>query len=218
MTSIRASLGALLTRPHAFFLSRPCLLVIALYSGTYATANALDTYKSTTQNKPASSTTSGPSKFLATSSANLALCLYKDSQFTKMFGTVSARPVPPATYALFAIRDSLTIFASFNLPAMIAPGLPLSEAAEQYVSRMSAAQFLAPVGIQIVSTPLHLLGLDFYNRNSATRMSERLSKVRVDWLKSSLARMGRIIPAFGAGGVVNMSVRKSLMTKMEGDR
>lgn len=215
MTSIKASLSTLLLRPHHFLVSRPFRLIFMLYAGTYLTANTLDTVKSTVDNKSASATTSGIAKFTATSSANLSLCLYKDSQFTKMFGTVSPRPVPPISYALFAARDCLTIFASFNLPPAVAPALPLSEAAERYVSRASAAQFLTPAAIQLISTPLHLLGLDFYNRNGGTLMSDRLSKVRVDWLKSSLARMCRIVPAFGVGGVVNNGMRKKFMGQLE---
>lgn len=215
MTSLKASFTSLLLNPHRFLTSKPFALIFLLYSGTYLTANSLDTFKSTTQSRPASSTTSGPSKFAATSAANLSLCLYKDSQFTRMFGTVSARPVPPVTYALFAARDCLTIFASFNLPPIIAPNLPLSEAAEQYISRASAAQFLAPAAVQLISTPFHLLGLDLYNRNGGTPFSDRLQKVRLDWLKSSIARMCRIVPAFGFGGVVNNGMRARFMKSLE---
>ena len=215
MTSLQASLSAFIFRPHHFLLSKPFALIFILYSGTYLTANALDTFKSMTKDRPASATTSGPSKFFATSTANLSLCLFKDSQFTKMYGTVSARPVPPVTYALFAARDCLTIFASFNLPPILAPSLPLSEAAEKYVSRATAAQFLAPAAVQLVSTPFHLLGLDLYNRNGGTPFGDRLRKVRVDWLKSSVARMCRIIPAFGVGGVVNNGLRSRLMKGLE---
>lgn len=215
MDSLKASFSALLTRPHRFLTSKPFALIFMLYSGTYFTANSLDTIKASMSGRRASTTTSGPSKFAAVSMANLSLCLYKDSQFTKMFGAVSPRPVPPVTYALFAVRDCLTIFASFNLPPIIAPNLPLSESAQKYVSRASAAQFLAPAAIQLVSTPFHLLGLDLYNRNGGTLLSDRLRKVRVDWLKSSVARMGRIVPAFGLGGVVNNGMRSRLMRGLE---
>ncbi|KAF2226159.1 hypothetical protein BDZ85DRAFT_272701 [Elsinoe ampelina] len=215
LPSLKASLTSLLLRPHHFLTSRPFLLILALYTGTYLTANTLDTTQATLRNRPASSTTTGPSKFLATSTANLSLCLYKDSQFTRMFGAVSARPVPGPSYALFAARDCMTIFASFNLPPLLAPRIPLSDAAEKYMSRVSVAQFLAPASVQLLSTPLHLLGLDLYNRNGGTPFRERLRKVRVDWLPSSFARMCRIVPAFGVGGVVNTSVRKSMMGRLE---
>jgi len=67
------------------------------------------------------------------------------------------------------------------------------------------------------STPLHLLGLDFYNRNGNTTLGERWAVVRKAWAVSTLARLCRIVPAFGVGGVVNAGVRRSLMEKVEGD-
>ncbi|KAK5129928.1 hypothetical protein LTR08_002688 [Meristemomyces frigidus] len=215
VTSLKDQGKALLLRPHRFVASKPFALIFMLYTGTYSTANLLDTFKSASQNRPARSTTTGPAKFLATTSANLSLCLYKDAQFARMFGVGSARAVPPATYAIFAARDCLTIFASFNLPPIIAPMLPLSHAAEGFVSRASAAQFLAPAAIQLVSTPFHLLGLDLYNRNGGTSWLDRASKVRQDWGKSSLARMCRVVPAFGFGGVVNNGMRARFMTGLE---
>lgn len=40
--------------------------------------------------------------------------------------------------------------------------------------------------------------------------------VRGTWGVSCLARMGRIVPAFGVGGVVNMRVRRGLMGRLDG--
>ncbi|USW54203.1 hypothetical protein Slin15195_G075220 [Septoria linicola] len=215
MQSIKASVSQLLFRPHAYVTSKPFALILMVYGGTYLSANFLDTFKSTTRARPASSASAGPAKFAATSAANISLTMIKDSQFTKMYSTVAARPVPPVTFAFYALRDSMTIFASFNLPQMIAPNLPLSETAEKYISRTSAAQFLAPAGIQLLSTPLHLLGLDMYNRNGDTTMADRMRKVRTDWLKSSVARMCRIVPAFGFGGVVNNGLRLRFQKQLE---
>lgn len=98
---------------------------------------------------------------------------------------------------------------------MVAPMLPVGEKFEYYMSRASAAQFLVPAAAQLLSTPLHLLGLDMYNRNGGTPPRDRLRKVRVDWLKTSLARMCRIVPAFGVGGVVNNGLRVKMMKKLE---
>ncbi|THW78799.1 hypothetical protein D6D18_09426, partial [Aureobasidium pullulans] len=108
--SLRSSFATLALRPHHFLFSKPFALIFALYTGTYVTANTLDTCSSTISAKSASTTTSGPAKFLATSSANLSLCLYKDSRFAKLFGvaTSSPRPIPGPSYALFALRDCLT--------------------------------------------------------------------------------------------------------------
>jgi len=91
---------------------------------------------------------------------------------------------------------------------------------KKYVGAMSVAQFVTPAAVQIVSTPLHLLGLDLYNRGKGEGVSwgDRMSRVGRDWGVSALARMGRIVPAFGVGGVVNMKVRARLMGGLEGER
>ncbi|KAK4693041.1 hypothetical protein P7C71_g4276, partial [Lecanoromycetidae sp. Uapishka_2] len=217
--SLLSSTISLLTRPHLFLTSKPALLISMLYFGTYTTANTVDTLSNTVKNKPAETVSSGPTKFLSTSSVNMSLCLYKDSQFARMFGPPPGaggtiqRAIPAASYALFAFRDSLTIFASFNLPPLIAPVLPISEEVEKQVSRASIAQFLAPAGIQLFSTPLHLWGLDLYNRpmGNGVGWKARASRVGRDWLGSSLARIGRVVPAFGVGGVVNSSVRRRMI-------
>jgi hypothetical protein len=44
-----------------------------------------------------------------------------------------------------------------------------------------------------------------------------VSRVLRDWAKSAAARMCRIIPAFGVGGVVNTKVRKGFMGNIESD-
>ena len=76
----------------------------------------------------------------------------------------------------------------------------------------NAAQFLAPAGVQILSTPVHLLGLDLYNRpGKGVEWKDRWGRIRRDWAGAALARMGRVIPAFGVGGVVNARVRRRLM-------
>ncbi|KIV89581.1 hypothetical protein PV10_06967 [Exophiala mesophila] len=221
-----------LKRPHAFLTSRPFLLILSLYSGTYATANTVDTAVSTVSAKPASTVTSGTTKFLATSSVNMSLCVYKDSQFARMFGgggtaaasSLAAGAIPKISYALFALRDSLTIFASFNLPPMIAPQLSnLPPAITNHFSKLigseskraNTAQFLAPAAVQFISTPIHLHGLDLYNRQGRLGFHERATRILRDWGVSAFARIGRVVPAFGVGGVVNSSVRRKLMKKLE---
>lgn len=187
--------------------------MMLLYSSTYFIANTIDTLTSSAQSQPTGTTSSSLIKFGAVSAVNMSLALYKDSQFTKMFGSIAPRPLPPASYALLALRDSITIFASFNLPIKIAPMLP--ESVERHAGRLSVAQFAAPALAQIFNTPLHLLGLDLYNRNSRTPIRDRWRKVKRDWPAASLARMGRVLPAFGVGGVVNHKMRARMMAGFE---
>lgn len=228
VASLRSSFQALVLRPHHVVFNRPFALIFMLYGGTYLTANAIDTGSSTRHNKPASSITAGAAKFVASSTANVGLCIYKDQAFMRLFGPpgVAIRAVPAATYALFAARDCLTIFASFNVPPLLGPRL-----AEEFRTRQwnffdghTAAQFAAPVAVQLLSTPLHLLGLDKYNRPrelgpcgvvQAPGWRDRLFTVARGWPISTAARIARIVPAFGVGGVVNTRVRQALMTKLE---
>jgi len=169
--------------------------MMLLYSSTFLTANVVDTLYSSLPNDEAKPTTSGLTKFAAVSSVILSLSLYKDSQFARIFGTGSARRLPPASYAIFTARDCLTIFASFNLPRLIAPMLP--EWSNGTMSRLAVAQLMAPALMQPVCTPLHLLGLDLMNQNARTPLRQRMGKVWLDWPSASLARMCRVIPPLG---------------------
>ncbi|KAG6002700.1 hypothetical protein E4U21_002809 [Claviceps maximensis] len=225
LQSIQSSLGNLAKNPRAALFSRPCALILMLYGGTYLTANVLDTTTSTLTNQPASTVSAGATKFVASSAANVGLCMVKDRSYVRMFGPVGAVPraVPLPSYALFTLRDCLTIFASFNIPPLVGPYIDarLSDELRRHISGHTAAQFMAPAAVQFLSTPLHLLGLDMYNRpasgpgNPVLSWRNRLDLVRSNWLISSLARIGRIVPAFGVGGVVNMKVRHNLMAKLE---
>lgn len=218
-SSLQLSFKNLLLRPQSLFFSKPFALIFMLYGGTYLTSNTIDTATSTITNRPSTLVTAGTVKFAASSTANISLCVFKDQAFVRMFGPTGAapRPVPLPSYALFAIRDCMTIFASFNVPPLLGPVLArhMSEEWNKRLSGATAAQFLAPAGIQIFSTPLHLLGLDLYNRHGReVTWSDRLRIIKKNWAVSSVARMCRIIPAFGVGGVVNAKVRRGLMERM----
>lgn len=218
-TSLLTSFRTLILRPHTLLLSKPTALIFMLYGSTYLAANSVDTASSTLRNTSASTTTAGTTKFAASSATNIGVCIYKDQVFVKLFGPkgVTPRPVPLGSYALFALRDSMTIFASFNIPPLLAPYLDkrMSASLQNHMSGLSAAQFMAPAAVQLASTPLHLLGLDLYNRPTVAGVRERWELVRKNWAVSALARICRIVPAFGVGGVVNTKVRRSLMEKLE---
>lgn len=215
--SLKSSLRTLLLRPHTLILSKPFALIFALYGGTYLTANALDTATSTVRALPPTHVTSGTAKFAASSAANIGLCIYKDQVFVRLFGPpgVSPRPVTLPSYLLFAARDCLTIFASFNVPPLLGPVLSsrLSAEAQRHVSGQTLAQFAAPAAVQLASTPVHLWGLDIYNR-PGVGWRERWAVVRKNWAVSTAARICRIVPAFGVGGVVNVKVRRGLMERL----
>ena len=114
--------------------------------------------------------------------------------------------MPTSSMALFATRDSMTILASFSLPPILGQYLSGSFGIER-AEADTFAQLFTPVTMQIFSTPLHLHGLDLYNRDVATQQ-ERLAFIGREYVSTALARMARIFPAFGIGGVVNKYIRK----------
>ena len=111
----------------------------------------------------------------------------------------------------------MTIFASFNLPPLLGPVISkhMGKELEKRLSGQTVAQFVAPATVQILSTPMHLLGLDLYNRGKSVSWGDRWAIVKKNWAISAVARMCRIVPAFGVGGVVNGKVRKGLISKLE---
>ncbi|KAL2832456.1 cystathionine beta-l [Aspergillus cavernicola] len=129
-----------------------------------------------------------------------------------------APTVPRISYALFCMRDSITIFASFNVPALIAPSIPDSIASTPGM-KSALAQFSCPALMQFASTPMHLLGLDLYNRQPPGGLGwrERVGRIRRDYVPSCFARMGKIVPAYGVGGVVNVRLRAEFMGWLEGE-
>lgn len=78
-------------------------------------------------------------------------------------------------------------------------------------ARLKMAQVLMPATSQIVSTPLHLLGLDLSYRPWKLPIRERVSAVRRHLAFATPLRMIRIIPPFGFGSVVNTGCRKAMM-------
>ncbi|RDL31952.1 Uncharacterized protein BP5553_09354 [Venustampulla echinocandica] len=217
--SVKTSLTSLVLRPHTILFSKPFALICMVYGGTFVTANTLDTITSTVKNKPYTHVTADTMKFAASSTANIGLTLIKDQAFVRLFGSGGPpRPVSLPSYALFTIRDCLTIFASFNVPPLLGPVISrnMSTELEKRMSGQTVAQFVAPAAVQIVSTPMHLLGLDLYNRGcSGITWADRWAIVKKNWAVSSAARICRIVPAFGFGGVVNAKVRYGLLSRLD---
>ena len=230
----------MIASPSSFFLSTPFLLIYTLYTSTYLSANLIDTATSTVRNQSMSTVTPGLGKFLTTTTVNMSICVYKDARFARIFGAHDHHPntssspkttqqqhssivqqapkqIPRISYALFCLRDSITIFASFNVPPLLAPRIP-DMLAPSPSMKVAMAQFSCPALMQFVSTPMHLLGLDLYNRQPPGGLGwrERRLRIRRDYVASSFARMAKIVPAYGVGGVTNVWLRKGLMDWVEG--
>jgi hypothetical protein len=197
--SLLDGVKTLFSRPVFFFRQPSFLLIWGVYSGTYIAANTID---ATCERAEQSAVVP---KFIGSSATNVTLSMAKDVAFVRLFGQGVPRPVPALSYGLFATRDTGTVLASFTLPDTVSNGMQESMGASKAFSDTSA-QLFTPCAMQMISSPLHLLGLDLYNRPEASS-AKRVSFIKQEYLKTSLARIARIFPAFGVGGVVNKSIR-----------
>ncbi|KAI8373707.1 hypothetical protein BD560DRAFT_446225 [Blakeslea trispora] len=203
MDGLKYGLRTFVSQPMQFTLSPQFRIVLGLYFSTYTTANLVET---TCEQYSIDPTRTSLYKFITTSVTNIGLCVYKDKVFARMFGVAASRALPKLSYFLFAARDSLTIAASFTAPVHIAHLLQQTSFQPSSKSANTIAQLSCPAIVQIVSTPVHLLGLDLYNRPGVS-MASRNQLIRKEYFKSTLARVGRIGPAFGIGGVGNTYFR-----------
>ncbi|OBZ91552.1 hypothetical protein A0J61_00366 [Choanephora cucurbitarum] len=200
---LKYGMRTFLSQPFQFTMSPQFRIVLGLYFSTYTTANMVETTCEQYSIDPAKTQLY---KFITTSITNIGLCVYKDKVFARLFGVSASRALPKLSYLLFAARDSLTIAASFTAPAYIASLLQQTSFQPSLKTANTLAQLSCPAVVQIVSTPVHLLGLDLYNRPGVS-LASRNQLIRKEYVKSTLARIGRIGPAFGIGGVGNTYFR-----------
>lgn len=193
----------LFNKPIYFFKQPAFLMIWGVYGGTYIVANSVELICERSKKSAIIP------KYIGSSATNIILGVLKDRAYARMFGVGDPKPFPAMSYGLFATRDCMTILASFTLPTIV--GKTLDK--QFYLGKQTAdniAQLTVPCMMQFVSSPLHLHGLDLYNRpNPAITYADRFARIRREYMKTSLARIARIFPAFGIGGVVNKYVRKS---------
>ncbi|PUU73590.1 hypothetical protein B9Z19DRAFT_1162573 [Tuber borchii] len=201
LSSAAASLKTLFKTPHRFFFSKPFALIYMTYFGTYLTANSIDTASSLRSGTDLKTVTAGTEKFPRQRPQFCQNVWYWLSQ---------TRPIADI-HSLFdkgRHDDIFFVQCSAFTCALYAAGHGshlCSDIITEYVI----------IACQILSTPLHLTGLDIYNRQDKATIKSRWEAVKKNWAPSAVARMCRIIPAFGFGGVANAGIRRSLLEKVE---
>ena len=198
--SITDSCRTAVRQPRVFFRSPAFLLLWGVYGGTYLAVNmattACDRAQATPEQRHAV-------KFFGVSAVNLTLNVSKDRVFARIFGSGAPHTVPWRSTAAFGVRDSMTVFASFN----VAPAIAESLEAAGYTGARTICQLTCPLVMQWLSAPMHLLGLNWYNVPVAS-VSDRLKFIQAEYTKTALARCGRILPAFGIAPLINAPLRQ----------
>mmetsp|Transcript_65902 Transcript_65902/g.185483 ORF Transcript_65902/g.185483 Transcript_65902/m.185483 type:complete len:275 (+) Transcript_65902:60-884(+) len=194
----------LFTRPHQFLMLREFRLILGVYSATYISANWTDSlcrhHFDVNPMWPV---------LVVTTAVNMTTCIAKDKAFTQMFGTKAASRLPLLTYLLFAVRDSLTVFASFSLVPVVGDWIASRSRQMSQDRAKQAAQLTCPMGMQFLSTPLHLYALNLYNAPTAG-VADHAAFIRKVYVQTVSARIARIAPAFGFGGIGNTYFRQLL--------
>jgi hypothetical protein len=213
--------------PVEYLRSPTFLLMSAVYACTYATANSfktLEEHSSYQRERAAQSGGPQPSSmqvgkvgvFLGTTFVNSSASVVKDRAYARMFSasaTQSTTSFPRATYAMWMMRDLSVIGSSFILPDIVSN--QLVESYEMDRSRaLHLCQLGLPVAAQLVAGPFHFLGLDLFNRNldhksTAEAIVDRSRKLYQGIGPVVAARMARIAPGYGIGGVLNTKWRNA---------
>lgn len=200
-------------RPHRLLMSAPLWMVWGVYGSTYTAANMIDVYCERSRASPA---TASAGKLVGTTGVNMSASLLKDVAFAKLFGSADAtskaaqqatKRVPPATYGLFLMRDTLTIAGGFTVPPIVSNLLLSCSAVKSKQRADQIAQLISPMGMQLICTPLHLLALNMYNVPKATN-SERIAAVLRTNAEATFVRMFRFLGAYGLGGLSNKAMIK----------
>lgn len=194
-----------------------------VYGCTYATANSFKTLEEHSSYEreraaqrgaqPSSMQVGKVSVFLGTTFVNSGASVIKDRAYARMFSSTASQNTsfPRATYAMWMMRDLSVIGSSFILPDIVSHQL-----VEKYDMDRSRAHYMCqlglPVAAQLVAGPFHFLGLDLFNRNLnhktlSQAVADRSQKLYQGIGPVVVARMARIAPGYGIGGVLNTKWR-----------
>jgi hypothetical protein len=205
--SIKSSIKSITNKPINL-LSVEYRYIFIIYFGTFSSLNFIDSFCK--KNK----INSDLPKFIGISFTSTILTMIKDRAFVKLFGLIEPKKVPLRSYSMWITRDAISVMCSFIAPGKIAGFLHRSKNWSKKKTE-NIAQLFCPIILQFISTPLHLLGLDYYNIEK-NEFRKRLNFVRREYFKSVGARIITCFPAYGIGGIVNNTFRNYLMeTKIE---
>lgn len=225
MASGMESAKNIVRNPVGYLKSPLFLLMWGTYAATYSTANSLKTImehreyyqaeipaQDSSSKRTSASSQSKIAIFLGTSIVNSGASLMKDQAYARMFGTSgAAASVPLISMGLWATRDFMVVGSSFILPDMMSKYLQ-----EEYNMHRGDAQKLSqlslPVATQFLAGPIQLLGLDFYNRpltnmSFGSAVADRARFLVKGFVSVVTARIIRIAPGYGIGGVLNTQYR-----------
>lgn len=205
--SIRETVGMLLRSPIKFFTSKEFMWIFFVYGSTYMAANSIDSLcKINHQNDVIP-------KLVGVTGVNMVASILKDRAFAYYYGKKAGNKVGAISMLLWLLRDVLTMAGAFVLPSRLANVVQEMGVEEPTARKMT--QFALPVAFQILLTPVHLLGYDFFNYSNRS-FGDRTAHIKRVYLGSVGIRMVRMGAAYGIGGNNNYTFRNYLISRAEG--
>ena len=205
MSAMKTATKEMIAQPKAFFTGLSFRLTVVVYFGTYAVANLSEMFLD--MKKIEAYEERKGYKVGASAVANIGLLAWRDSVFAREFGGGKPKPgTPLRTIGLFAMRDGSTMYATFYAAPKASEFLVAEYGLEKYSTEFAMALAI-PVATQIVTAPLHIHAMDFYN-NPGVSTAGRFNAIRQEFSTVAFARGFRILPAFGIGSFSNNRFRE----------
>ena len=140
--------------------------------------------------------------------------MIKDKFYASQFnGAATKLRMPLVTFGMWGFRDCTTIYSSFILPRYVG-GLLRRETDLDEETAQNLSQIMCPIAAQVVATPFHILGLDFFNRplkklSIPAATVERIKFQCNNFSSILAARIARVAPAYCIGGIGNKYLREN---------
>lgn len=196
--SLRTSGLHILSNPVSYACTPQFYYVVGTYMGTYLSKNYIDTMSKEAKLSPEST---AALQFWGVLAVNGGLSVFwKDPGLAKLFGSQAAA-MPKTTYAAWMLRDSLHMLGAVVLPDYLEAKFGLTK------DQWRVAQVACPMGVQLLTTPWHLLGLDLYNVSESSN-GDRARRIFKAWLPSSGIRMVRMFAPWSLGLLINRDLRE----------
>eukprot|EP01084_Bolivina_argentea_P258019 434819_1 len=209
--SLKQSTLSIFTKPHRYIMQPQFGYVFGTYSSTYLAKNYIDTIcKATHQDAEHTAFY----KFWLVFAVNGGLSVFwKDPGLARIIKQNIASTIQSSiqsgatsmkmTYLCWLGRDTLHMFGAAVLPDYCEDKLHWTH------KQWQMAQLTFPIFTQLVTTPCHLLGLDYFN-NSNISIWERLINVKKGYIGAAGVRMIRMWAPWSIGLLINRELRDYL--------
>ena len=172
---------------------RDTLAVAAVYVPTYITKNLVEASCDYQRVDPFWYV------FFIATTLNTSIGIMKDRYLAQMFGS-GIPNFPKMSYGLFALRDTVIVGSSFQLPIVFSPILQKRSGWSKEICD-NVTQLACPGLAQFVGTPIHLIGLDLYNRPEVSTAG-RFKGLFQRTMAPLGVRIIRQVYVFGVGGIL----------------